>query len=226
MSDREDKTRTCDRCGAEFSWRKNIQHSRECPKQGAGADLAVVALELVACGDAHEPMCRLIGNIRADELARLGRVLLTRDAEAEHVRAQYHALSQMLSPPGFGPASLAETCAEARRLYREEERLGKRVAKLEALRVIAAAIHAGGVTYSLPPPARHHNVLFSAGYQHHRTTMLGSDEPMDGEQGFLLSDGTFATRERAWEVAVAAGQLLERAPTDGRGGTLFSEDVW
>ncbi|MGE4043393.1 MAG: hypothetical protein AB7F35_00970 [Acetobacteraceae bacterium] len=46
------------------------------------------------------------------------------------------------------------------------------------------------------------------------------------QQGFVDSQGQFLTREEAWKVAEAAGQLLDRAPTDGRGGTLYSEDVW
>ncbi|UEM08027.1 hypothetical protein JL101_035850 (plasmid) [Skermanella rosea] len=45
------------------------------------------------------------------------------------------------------------------------------------------------------------------------------------EQGFVDNGGFFLTREEAWPIAEAAGQLLERAPTGPR-GILFSEDVW
>ncbi|UTC28082.1 hypothetical protein GURKE_00500 [Brevundimonas phage vB_BpoS-Gurke] len=74
------------------------------------------------------------------------------------------------------------------------------------------------VIVSAPPPARHAN-LFAI---HH---LRGSDEyPAGSDQGFLLSDGSFATRERAAEVAIAAGQV--RAEKMTVPGKLFSEDVW
>ncbi|USN15192.1 hypothetical protein KIKIMORA_00450 [Brevundimonas phage vB_BpoS-Kikimora] len=74
------------------------------------------------------------------------------------------------------------------------------------------------VIVSAPPPARHGN-LFAI---HH---LRGPDEyPAGNDQGFLLSDGSFATRERAAEVAIAAGQV--RAEKMTVPGKLFSEDVW
>ena len=85
------------------------------------------------------------------------------------------------------------------------------------LRVVAAAIQLpSGAVLSMPPPARHHSII------HAERPSCGSRG-----QGFLLSDGTFADRKRAAEVAIAAGQLLERAPTAGHWKHgLFSEDVW
>jgi hypothetical protein len=50
--------------------------------------------------------------------------------------------------------------------------------------------------------------------------------PICGTQGFALDDGRFVDRAEAWTIAKDAGQLLSRAPTDGRGGILYSEDVW
>jgi hypothetical protein len=84
--------------------------------------------------------------------------------------------------------------------------------------VVAAAVQAHGMTFSLPRPARHHDVL-------HLMHSLGlPDGPswVTG-QGFLLSSGRWVNRRDAWLVAVAAGQLLER---DRNGPELFSEDVW
>ena len=69
-------------------------------------------------------------------------------------------------------------------------------------------------------PHRHHHLIQDL----HQLNPEASMEHV--AQGFLLSDGTYASRKRAWDVAKAAGQLMARAPTDKRGGTLYSEDVW
>jgi hypothetical protein len=85
-------------------------------------------------------------------------------------------------------------------------------------RVVAAAILGpDGAPVSLPPPARHHDVI------RHMAVNLGHETPITGEQGFLLSDGTFARRALARMFAELNEQLLPRA-----GGTreLYSEDVW
>lgn len=71
-----------------------------------------------------------------------------------------------------------------------------------------------------PAPARHHHVL-------HQLWPLKLDgERIDSGQGFVTDTGRYVDREEAWQIAEAAGQLLPRAPTDGRGGTLYSEDLW
>lgn len=92
-----------------------------------------------------------------------------------------------------------------------------------ALRVVAAAHlylcegsddpRAVPVVISAPPPARHHNLF----------ALVKGLPP--NESGFLLSDGSFADREEALRVALAAGQPLINHP--GRHPTrLFSEDLW
>ena len=90
------------------------------------------------------------------------------------------------------------------------------------LRVVAAAIFIKGddqrhdLVLSCPRPARHHNVIYCA-------ARLGVELDGSEEQGFLLSDGSFAQRKPALDIAWRAGQLLrETAPHLG----LFSEDVW
>lgn len=74
-----------------------------------------------------------------------------------------------------------------------------------------------------PKPARHHHVL-------HQLTLLKLREPpetrLDQGQGFVTSTGRYVDREEAWWIAQRADQLLPCAPTDGNGGTLYSEDVW
>ena len=67
---------------------------------------------------------------------------------------------------------------------------------------------------SAPPPARHHNLF---------AIYTDGPYPSGDDSGFLLSDGTFATREEAAVIATAAGQLL--GPMQ-REGVLFSEDLW
>lgn len=88
----------------------------------------------------------------------------------------------------------------------------------EQLRVVAAAVKVHGLTFSMPPPARHHDVLGRM----HDFGIPDGPSWITG-QGFLLSNGRWANREDAWLVAVAAGQLTARARS---GPDLFSEDVW
>jgi len=92
---------------------------------------------------------------------------------------------------------------------------------MSELRVVAVAIRKpDGTIVSLPPPARHHH-LIRVIYAEIEKTVDHDNYP----QGFLLSDGTFATRKRALAVATAANQLIRR----GLGcddEMLFSENVW
>lgn len=76
-----------------------------------------------------------------------------------------------------------------------------------------------GEVLKKPKPNRHHNI-FRDYFEEHGTGPFGPT------QGFITNRGRFVDREEAWKIAEAAGQLIERAPTDGRGGTLYSEDVW
>lgn len=73
--------------------------------------------------------------------------------------------------------------------------------------------------YKMLPPNRHHNCFREM--QKRGFTAWGTEET-----GFWTSEDRYVDRKEAWQIAKAAGQLLERAPTDGRGGTLYSEDVW
>lgn len=84
-------------------------------------------------------------------------------------------------------------------------------------RVVAAAIRseATGEVFSLPPPARHHNVI----------ALMGDRFRQHDEQGFLLDDGRFARRKAARVVAIYAGQLADGAGVAPQHG-LFSEDLW
>lgn len=92
--------------------------------------------------------------------------------------------------------------------------------RVDKLLVVAAAVWQEGMIYSLPRPARHHDIL-------HKLHALGLPAAVGGpysslEQGFLLSDGAFAGRERAAKLALATGQVQKlHAPPE-----LYSEDLW
>lgn len=93
--------------------------------------------------------------------------------------------------------------------------------------IVAVAVRDGNKIWTLPKPARHHNVLW---------LMRGLDpwEPIEenrkpgiipakGEQGFLDHSGEFLDRKQALLVAEACKQLRHPpiAPPQ-----LYSEDLW
>ena len=76
------------------------------------------------------------------------------------------------------------------------------------------AIVQDDVTYSLPKPNRHHNVI---------RMMMGEHGCRgDAEQGFLLEDGTFVRRKPAGRIAIKTGQIEKL----NWGNQLYSEDLW
>lgn len=88
------------------------------------------------------------------------------------------------------------------------------------MRIAAAAIMKGGQVYSLPPPARHHDVL-------RYMSTLGLRQEGNDEQGFLTECGEFVRRKPAMMIAEHAGQLKRKqGPGTYQGPELFSEDLW
>lgn len=83
----------------------------------------------------------------------------------------------------------------------------------DGLRVVAAAVRFKGGVFSMPPPARHAHLDMAL-----ETEISVPTAPHD--QGFLLSDGSFASREVAHMVAYRNG-VRPRHPQK-----LFSEDLW
>ncbi|WP_300534907.1 hypothetical protein [uncultured Mameliella sp.] len=88
-------------------------------------------------------------------------------------------------------------------------------------RIVAAAIRdeGTGLTFSLPAPARHHDVLRAM-------TALGLDAMKIGHpdaQGFLTDTGRFLGRIGAACCAIDAGQI-DALKFNAR--ELFSEDLW
>lgn len=81
----------------------------------------------------------------------------------------------------------------------------------------AAIIGYDGLVYSLPIPNRHHDIIRVM------VQNLGHPKPIDGEQGFVLTDGSFVDRITAKFHAIANNQLLDRA---SKSDLLFSECMW
>ena len=81
--------------------------------------------------------------------------------------------------------------------------------------IVAAACQVGGLTFSMPAPARHHDVLWS---------MLAAGVPHADTQGFLDHRGVFVGRRAAMIVANNWGQVL--AGEFDPDGELFSEHLW
>ncbi len=50
---------------------------------------------------------------------------------------------------------------------------------------------------------------------------------LKSEQGFVDNRGEFLTRQQAWVIAEAAGQIIRRCGgDDANGGTLYSENLY
>jgi hypothetical protein len=83
--------------------------------------------------------------------------------------------------------------------------------------VVCAAVRLNGFVYLGP---RHFDRSMS------ELMMLDEGNPPDGteEQGFIDQFGVFMTREEAYEVAKAAGQVKYRCGGDE--GRLFSENLY
>lgn len=86
---------------------------------------------------------------------------------------------------------------------------------------IAAAVKTDdGVIHFMPPPNRHHHTVHALhfAFNDHASGIIQAR----GEQGFVMSDGTFADREEAAKAALATGRIksLSHPPK------LYSEDLW
>lgn len=68
--------------------------------------------------------------------------------------------------------------------------------------------------------ARHYDPLMRAHIAH-----LGSETWSTAEQGFIDQHGKYMSREEAFEVATAAGQILEKTGYVNK-PVLYSEDLY
>ena len=90
----------------------------------------------------------------------------------------------------------------------------------KVLYVVGVAMRIGGRIWSAPAPKRHPDLLIAL----EDFGVCNRVPPAD--QGFLLSNGTFANRSEAFLIASAAEQIIPRQPGQYDGDELFSEDVW
>lgn len=90
-------------------------------------------------------------------------------------------------------------------------------AAFEPLHVVQAAIMKHGVMFTMPRPFRHVHIVRG---------MSRVLPPNSGdEQGFVLSDGTFATRQHAALIAYRAAQLSPNYTLTGL-SRLYTGDLW
>lgn len=87
------------------------------------------------------------------------------------------------------------------------------------MRIVAAAVLFDQWIYTMPPPARHWNIL------HCMHGKLGIIQDHRVEQGFMTDTGDFVRRKPALMIAEHAKQLLQPIPQN-RSQELFSEDLW
>lgn len=80
----------------------------------------------------------------------------------------------------------------------------------------AAAINIDGVIYTLPAPARHHDIIS------HCADVLKLNTPIMGEQGFIDDTGKFLMRRYAANIAMREGQITKLMSPP----YLYSEDLW
>lgn len=89
--------------------------------------------------------------------------------------------------------------------------------------IVGVFVRHGDKVFTLQKPNRHHDVI-------RKIVEETGCERVDADPkfgyGFVDENGKLFTRKAAWHEAVKHKQLLPRAPTDHRGGTLYSEDVW
>lgn len=89
------------------------------------------------------------------------------------------------------------------------------------LKVTAAAcLDTNNRIWSIPKPARHHDVL------HYMKKCGAKEKGSKDSQGFKLNDGSYVDRLAAYTIAERANQIKPRFPGQYDGPELFSEDLW
>lgn len=82
----------------------------------------------------------------------------------------------------------------------------------------AAVMTKARLIYTMERPARHGTILQAVG-------RAGIQLPKRGTtQGFLTNTGDFVSRQLAYIIAEAEGQIIRNPPVSV--GELFSEDIW
>lgn len=84
-------------------------------------------------------------------------------------------------------------------------------------RIAGVAIKHGKLTFSMPPPNRHGDLIKDL-------DRCKLPEACHGDQGFITSKGRFVDRAEAYKIAKGANQMLRR--TSNGADELYSEDLW
>lgn len=87
-------------------------------------------------------------------------------------------------------------------------------------RITHVAVRFNDQIYSLPPPNRHHDVIWEIARLNNISTVRANGD----NQGFLDESGNYLTRKEALLVALEHGQVKDVGQI--RGKNLFSEDLW
>jgi hypothetical protein len=103
--------------------------------------------------------------------------------------------------------------------WRVAERFARFALELGHTEEVAAAaiIDAKGKIFTMPPPARHDNLI-------REMVRRGDRPPIIGEQGFMTSLGRFVDRVEARMIADRARQV--RRPLRVAGRELYAEELW
>jgi hypothetical protein len=91
---------------------------------------------------------------------------------------------------------------------------------VERPKITHVAVRFKGKVWSLPPPNRHHNVLWKIAEETgEKMVDVGGEN-----QGFLDESGRYLTRKQALVSAQVNGQMREDRPVWG--DQLYSENLW
>lgn len=169
-------------------------------------------------------------------LKLLDNVTASTDTEADYLGQAENMLDQLLSapqpsevvtiadiqPPAIDDPKVLETTEQPTQPLEQRAR-DERTQVLPgmiAIPVAAAVKTDDGVIHFMPAPHRHHHTVHAL-----NAVNKPAESPIilaTGNQGFVMSDGTFATREDAGRAAIKAGLIpaLRWPPK------LYSEDLW
>lgn len=168
--------------------------------------------------------------LRVPECVACGEPLLCGQGDHDCPEARFFGPSDEAEYPSMRSRTQAEVDAHeaaaidaaiaVARTESDEGTIVRRPRRAEfGTKIVAAAVKKGEEVYSLPPPARHHDIL-----QHMAT--LGLKQEADDTQGFLTDLGRFVRRKPAFYIAEAAGQLIRPKQGGYQGDELYSEDLW
>ncbi|MBS7812311.1 hypothetical protein [Roseococcus pinisoli] len=136
-----------------------------------------------------------------------------RDVAAYCAFAWHHGWSLAPTPP----ARTAQQEEANRASLRNHWLSCGRAMERRQVHIVAAACRYDNVTYRLPPPARHGDVL-----ELMRKLLPQGTGGLE-QQGFVTNNDHFVGREEACVIARSAGQILHKT---GPEDVLFSECVW